>query len=204
MRMELAIIPKKYLPEQTVLMGKVNSFGVKIIPNKVLPGLQLQPKQMRWKNASDIRPYTLLSAWASIIPGVKTTDMVIEQGGNSVYGENNLTDPWNNYQIQRVQAGFNPVLVADGDYWSQNKLSDSNGNWPVTVPSFKPNTGVTRTLHIYNDTFSGTTVDVYWELRRGSATGTLSASGELHPTIALGSRTSQNISFTTPNVADGT
>ncbi|HEX3048907.1 MAG TPA: malectin domain-containing carbohydrate-binding protein [Bacillota bacterium] len=153
---------------------------------------------MRQRNAHDIRPYTLLSAWASIIPGVKNTDMVIEQGGNPVYGENNMSDPWNHYQIKRVQAGFNPVLVADRDYWNANKLSDSNGNWPVSIPSLRGNTQVTRTLNIFNDTFAGATVDVYWEVRAGSATGTLLSSGELHPTVTLGYMSTQSISFTTP------
>lgn len=153
---------------------------------------------MRRKNASDIRPYTLLSAWVGVIPGVKTTDVYLEQGGYPVYGENNLPDPWSNYQIKRVQAGFNPVLVADRDYWEANKLSNSNGDWPVNTPSLSANTNVTRTLDIFNDTFSGTTVDVYWEVRSGSATGTLLSSGELHPNITPGYMSTQNITFTTP------
>ncbi|MEV7971502.1 glycoside hydrolase family 2 TIM barrel-domain containing protein, partial [Sphaerisporangium sp. NPDC088356] len=65
----------------------------------------------RGKDASDLRPYTLLSAWASVVPGVRTTDFTPEEGGRPVYGADNLTDPWSNPQIQRVQAAFNPVAA---------------------------------------------------------------------------------------------
>lgn len=154
---------------------------------------------MRVQNASDARPYTLLSAWAGVIPGVKTTDFTLEQGGHSLYGADNLSDPWSNPQIQRVQAGFNPVLVADKDYWATNKNSDSNGDWPATIPVLNYSASVTRTLDIYNDTFSGTTVNVSWETHLGSPTGTLVASGALNPTVALGTHSEQTITFTTPS-----
>jgi hypothetical protein len=130
------------------------------------------------------------------------TPALVPWGYYPLYGEDDLPDPWGNYQIQRVQAGFNPVLVADCDYWEANKLSDSNGDWPISPGTLPPSSSVTRTLDIYNDTFSGTTVDVYWEQRSGSPTGTLISSGELHPTIPLGSRSTQTITFTTP--ASGT
>ena len=45
---------------------------------------------LRQKDPSDIRPYTLLSAWASFVPGVKANMMTIEQGGPPLYSEDNL------------------------------------------------------------------------------------------------------------------
>ena len=159
---------------------------------------------MRRQGASDIRPYTLLSAWAGFVPGVKTVDMTLEQGGHPLYGADNLAHAWSNPQIQRVQAGFNPVLVADADYWEANKLSDEAGDWPVNVPSLRPNQTVTRTLNVYNDTFSGTAVDVSWELRQGSATGQLAGSGQMHPTIPLGCICTNAIRFTVPSLPNGT
>ena len=167
-------------------------------------------QSMRAKNASDIRPYTLLSAWANVIPGVTTSQMQLEPPPWNptplfpLYGENNLPDPWSNAQIQRVQAGFHPVLVADVDYWRVTQGSNGNGDWPASTPILPANSSVTRTLRVYNDTFSGTAVQVAWELRQGSPTGTLSASGGFNATVPLGSRTTQNITFTTPNVANGT
>ena len=56
---------------------------------------------MREKGADDIRPYTLLSAWSSLIPGTQMTQMQLEQGGHPLYSEDTspiLTDP----QIQRA------------------------------------------------------------------------------------------------------
>ena len=104
----------------------------------------------------------------------------------------------------RVQAGYNPVLIADRDYWDANKTSDTAGDWPANVPVVKPNQTLTRTLDVYNDTFSGTAVDVFWELHEGSATGSIVASGQMQPNITLGYVYSNSISFTFPNAADGT
>ena len=77
---------------------------------------------LRQKDASDIRPYTLLSGWCSFVPGVKTTMMSIEQGGKPLFGEDNLPDPWSSPIITRIQRGFNPVAVADIAYWEANKM----------------------------------------------------------------------------------
>jgi len=166
---------------------------------------------MRAKGASDTRPYTLLSAWSSVIPGTSTTEMRLENPPwNSatlrpLYGEDNLPDPWSNYQIKRVQAGFNPVLVADAGYWEVNKTSNLNGDWPSVFEVLPPNTLVTRTLNIFNDTFSGgTAVDVYWELHQDSATGTLLDSGVVNATVPYGYVANEDISFNTPNAPEGT
>jgi hypothetical protein len=153
---------------------------------------------MRQKDASDLRPFNLACAWPAVIPGVKTWDIATECGP-PLYGEDNLPDPWSNYQIRRLQQGFSPVLVADKDYWDINKYSDTNGDWPVATASYGYSQGVTRTLEIYNDTFSGTQVDVSWEVRVDSPTGALSSSGELHPHVPLGFHSEQAILFTTPS-----
>jgi hypothetical protein len=75
---------------------------------------------MRAKNASDIRPYTLLSGWASVVPGVTTAMMRLEPSSLGslnppLYGEDNLPDPWSNPILTRIQRAFDPVLVADVD-----------------------------------------------------------------------------------------
>jgi hypothetical protein len=167
---------------------------------------------MRAKSASDIRPYALLSAWASVIPGVRTDQMQIESypwlpvphSATPLYGEDNLPDPWSNGQFQRVQAAFNPVLVADQAYWQVMRGSNAGGAWPATTPYLAANSAVTRTLRIYNDTFSGPSVEVFWELRQGSPSGTLSASGNFTKPVTPGYTATQDITFMTPNVADGT
>jgi hypothetical protein len=158
---------------------------------------------MRRQGASDIRPYTLLSAWGGFVPGVSTTQMTLEQGGHPLYAVDNLPNPWTNSQIIRVQAGFNPVLVADRDYWDVNKLSDATGDWPGNVSVVPSNQTVTRTLDIYNDTFSGTAVNVFWELRRGLPIGALVTNGKINVSISLGYVCTNTVSFTVPKAIDG-
>jgi hypothetical protein len=154
----------------------------------------------RGKDTSDLRPYTLLSAWASVIPGVRTTDFTPEEGGHPVYGADNLPDPWSNAQIQRVQAGFNPIAAIDLPYWSASGASDSNGSFPLpsAVPGFAGNTRVDRTVTVFNDDFTGTAVDFAWSARLDGPTGAVIASGSTTLTVPLGSRVSQPVSFTTP------
>lgn len=168
---------------------------------------------MRAKGASDIRPYTLLSAWASVIPGVSTNEMELEEPPAEwgiatplypLYGENNLSDPWGNDLIQRVQAGFSPVLVVDVDYWENAKLSNTDGDWPAVVPPVGVGATDTRSLRVYNDTFAGTNVAVFWELRQGSAAGAVVDSGSTNLSIPLGHSQVHDIAITTPAVPYGT
>jgi hypothetical protein len=153
---------------------------------------------LRQKDASDIRPYTLLSGWCSFVPGVKTTMMSIEQGGKPLFGEDNLPDPWSSPIITRIQLGFNPVAVADIAYWEANKLSNSSGAWPVSIEAVAKGTKLTRKLVVFNDTFSGTSVDVAWEMHAETADGAIADQGTTKLDIPLGSRTNTSISVTTP------
>ena len=153
---------------------------------------------MRRQDGVDIRPYTLLSGWASFIPGVKRTEMTIEQGGPPVFGEDNLPDPWSSQIIRRVQNGFSPVLVADKDYWETNKMSNTNGDWPSSVPAVAKGATRPTTLLVFNDTFSGTSVDVTWEIHSDSPTGTKGDSGTFTIDVPLATMGTQSISFTAP------
>ena len=84
-------------------------------------------------------PYTLLSGWASFVPGVTTRrwcwSRPIPQGvvNHPLFGEDNLPDPWSNPIITRIQRGMNPVLVADTAFWMANRMSNANGDWPIAV-----------------------------------------------------------------------
>ena len=159
---------------------------------------------MRRQGASDIRPYTLLSAWAGFVPGVSTTDMILEQGGHPLYGVDNLPNPWTNSQIMRIQAAFNPVLVADADYWTANELSDANGDWPTRAEMILANQLLTRHLTVYNDTFSDTEVKVLWSLAQGSSSGTVIASGQQNLRVPLGYIVTNTISLPIPDATNGT
>jgi hypothetical protein len=157
---------------------------------------------MRRQDASDVRPYTLLSGWSSFVPGTMRTTMTIEQGGNPVFGEDNLPDPWSSQIIRRIQHGFSPVLVADKDYWEANKMSNANGDWPASVPSLAKGAARATTLLIFNDTFSGTSIDITWEVHADSATGTLGATGTLTADVPFATMVTKSINITAP--ASGT
>ena len=156
---------------------------------------------LRTEDASDVRPYTLLNNWASFVPGVNSTEMTLEQGGHPLYGVNNLANPWANPQIQRIQKAYSPVLVADQGYWNANKLSNTQGDWPSVTVSLPVDRSVTRTLEIFNDTFSGTSLQVKWQLRAGSATGPVVHARVLNVQVPLGGHVARQITFTTPNRA---
>jgi hypothetical protein len=153
---------------------------------------------MRRQDASDVRPYTLLSGWASVIPGVLAAKMTLEQGGPPVFGEDNLPDPWSSAILRRIQQGFSPVLVADQAYWEANKMSNSNGDWPVSVPAIAKGATRTTNLLVFNDTFGGTTVNVTWEVHADTATGAIASSGTFMMDVPLGSMATKSITMTAP------
>jgi hypothetical protein len=154
---------------------------------------------LRQKDPSDIRPYTLLSAWASFVPGVRSNMMGIEQGGPPLYDEDKLPSPWTNPIILRIQRAFNPVAVIDPAYWEANKMSDKSGNWPVSKPAVTRGSRVTRQLMVFNDTFSDTGVDVTWEMHQDSATGAMSDQGTMHLDIPLAGHTTVSVTVTAPS-----
>jgi len=153
---------------------------------------------MRRQDASDVRPYTLLSGWASVIPGVMASKMTIEQGGPPVFGEDNLSDPWSSAILRRIQNGFSPVLVADQSYWASATMSNANGDWPASVPAIAKSATRTTNLLIFNDTFAGTTINVTWEVHADSPTGTIGAMGTLAVDVPLASMATKSITMTAP------
>ncbi|MFE5671020.1 glycoside hydrolase family 2 TIM barrel-domain containing protein [Agromyces sp. NPDC056523] len=162
--------------------------------------------RMREKGAEDTRPYTLLNAWSSVIPGVERTDFgSIEAGYPNgplpLFGEDNLPDPWSNPQIQLLQKAFNPVAAVDTAFWNENKLSDGAGRWPIAPSTISAGMN-TRTLTVFNDTFAGERVNVTWGLRQGSPTGPVVDGGTLTPTIALGEHVKLPITFAAPDTTE--
>jgi len=153
---------------------------------------------MRRQDASDVRPYTLLSGWSSFVPGTLRTTMTIEQGGNPVFGEDNLPDPWSSQIIRRIQHGFSAVLVADKDYWEANKMSNANGDWPSSIPALTKGATRATSLLIFNDTFAGTSIDVTWEIHSESASGTKGDSGTFTVEVPLATMATKSITITAP------
>ena len=157
--------------------------------------------RMREQGASDTRPYTLLSAWASVIPGVDRTDMTLEinypNGPHPIYGEDNLPDPWSNPTIQLIQNSFNPVAVIDTDFWNTNKMSNEQGAWPTT-PALIAAGSTTRVLTLFNDTFAGEQLTVSWSLHTGSPTGEAVDEGSFDTAISLGGRQQLPLTFDAP------
>jgi hypothetical protein len=154
---------------------------------------------LRQKDPSDIRPYTLLSAWASFVPGVHSNMMGIEQGGPPLYDEDKLPSPWTNPIVLRVQRAFNPVAVIDAAYWESNKMSDKSGTWPTVKPTVTKGSQVSRQLIVFNDTLSGTGVDVAWEMHQDSATGAMSGQGSMHLDIPLAGHATVTANVTAPS-----
>ena len=154
---------------------------------------------LRQKDPSDIRPYTLLSAWASFVPGVKSNMMSIEQGGPPLFDETKLPSPWSNPIITRVQMAFNPVAVIDAAYWESNKMSDKSGTWPTSKPTVTKGAQVSRQLIVFNDTLSGTGVDVAWEMHQDSAAGAMSGQGSMHVEVPLAGHVTVTASVTAPS-----
>ena len=159
---------------------------------------------MRQKDASDLRPYTLLSAWASFVPGIRTTMIKLEPTypagviSPPLFGEDNLPDPWANPIIVRIQRAMNPVAVADVAYWKANAMSNASGAWPTAVETVTRSARLSRPVVVFNDTFSETGVDLSWEMHQDGAQGSIADQGSMHLDIALGQHQTVTIPVTAP------
>jgi hypothetical protein len=151
---------------------------------------------MRLKDAADVRPFAMEVAWVGIIPGVRLTDVT----GLHLYGADNLPDPWSNPIIQLIQRGFNPLLVEDTDYWNMAKLTDQNGNWPAPgeVPTLVYGSTSTRSLQVFNDTFSDPNVLVSWKTTIDSPTGAVVQQGQTRMVVPLGGHVPLQLHLTAP------
>jgi len=90
------------------------------------------------------------------------------------------------------------VLVADQAYWEANKMSNTNGDWPVSVLAIAKGATRTTNLLIFNDTFGGTTINVTWEVHADSPTGTIGATGTVAVEVPLASMATKSITMTAP------
>jgi len=93
---------------------------------------------------------------------------------------------------------MSPVAVADVAYWNANRMSNATGEWPAVIESANRGTRLSRQLVVFNDTFTGTAVDVSWEMHQGTADGPTADQGSMRLTIPLGQRQTVTIGVTTP------
>ena len=152
----------------------------------------------RAQGASDVRPYVLLSSWASSIPGVRSTDFLTEENRHPVYGEDNLSDPWTNPGIRLLQKACAPLLALDIEFWKDNRRGDAWGHFPVHCPQVSAGSTVTRKISVFNDEFSGTEMELSWSVREGSPSNRAYDEGQIQLEIACGSRCEVPVTFTAP------
>jgi hypothetical protein len=153
---------------------------------------------LRARDASDIRPYVLLSNWASSIPGVRTGDFKGEEQRHPEYGEDNLPDPWANYKIQLLQKACNPMFAFDYNYWLINRKSNAAGAFPVETPLLKAGTEITREIIVFNDTFGSNEVELCWNVKFGSSSNVIYQYGTVTLDITPGYSLRTDITFTAP------
>jgi hypothetical protein len=152
----------------------------------------------RAAGASDARPYTLLSSWASCIPGVKNTDFLTEENRHPLYGANNLPEPWNHPGIRLLQKACHPLLAIDVAFWRMNRKTDAFGHFPVCAPELPASTAIERTLLVFNDELAGRDLLLRWEIREGHPANQLWDRGMCALSIEPGFSAPATIRFETP------
>lgn len=153
----------------------------------------------RAQGAADVRPYVLLSSWASSIPGVKHTDFITEENRHPVYGEDNLPDPWSHPGIRLLQQACHPLLALDIEFWQRNRHSDAHGHFPVIAPIFTAGTTVTRVITLFNDDLDrDDTLQLYWEVKEGSPSNRCRQHGQQTVHVPIGTSAPIEITFTAP------
>ena len=156
----------------------------------------------RLNGDADLRNYTLNNAWPNFVPGESPANEILETKIKGNIGATilpSITNPWTNPNIQLIQNCYNPVAVADVDFDATNAKSDLNGDWPVKSLNILTGSQVTRTIAVFNDEFSGNTVNLAWQARLDAPTGAILASGATNYAILLGQFRKVTIHFNAPN-----
>lgn len=78
-------------------------------------------------------------------------------------------------------------------------MSDKSGSWPISKTTVAHGASVSRQLMVFNDTFSGTGVDVAWEMHQDSATGPMSDQGSMHVDVPLAGHVNLTAKVTAPS-----
>lgn len=78
-------------------------------------------------------------------------------------------------------------------------MSDKSGNWPLSKPAITHGSQVSRQLMVFNDTFSGTGVDLSWEMHQDSPTGSISGQGSMQLDIPLAGHATVTVNVTAPS-----
>jgi len=154
----------------------------------------------RARGASDMRPYVLLSSWASSVPGVRTTDFLTEEGRRPVYGEDNLPAPWGHPGIRLLQQACHPLLALDADFWRVNREGDASGHFPTITPAVPASAAVTRAVTVFNDELAGEDLELLWEVREGHPGNWVFDQGALALRVPCGTRAEAPVTFHTPPI----
>jgi len=77
-------------------------------------------------------------------------------------------------------------------------MSNANGDWPSSVPTIAKGATRATTLLIFNDTFSGTSVDVTWEIHSDTPTGSKGASGTFTVDVPFATMATKSVTIGAP------
>ncbi len=153
---------------------------------------------LRAQGASDVRPYVLLSSWASSVPGVRSTDFLTEENRYPVYGEDNLPGPWQHPGIRLLQKACHPNLAFDFEFWRANRRSNAMGQFPVVIPTVQAGCQVVREIVVFNDDLWLPDLELHWGVREGNAHSRVIAEGRSLLNIGPGSMERVAIRFRAP------
>jgi len=79
-----------------------------------------------------------------------------------------------------------------------NRRSDAFGHFPVVSPKLPAKSRVTRNITVFNDEFSAGDILLRWDVREGSLSNWVCASGEVPLSVAPGEHKTVPVTFPTP------
>jgi hypothetical protein len=116
-----------------------------------------------------------------------------------VYWRNMLTESSPSIAADKyafLQRCLHPYVACDSAYDKANICYASP--WPSTIPALTTGATAFRKIYLFNGGVRGSKFKLVWELRWGSATGALAATGSVDTTIDPGFHVTVPVSFTVP------
>jgi hypothetical protein len=199
--------PRNFQPRRSIAGMGEYAWNIGGVPNDPTycgnGGLMRQADiglDMRKRDWSYFAAWNTLSFWPNLLPGVSLSTYKCctqeASGWTTAADRTDNVNGWGSYEIQFLQRCLNPFIVCDSAIDAANACYSNP--WPATIPALTAGATTNRKVYLFNGGLRGNSMKLVWELRWGSATGTLAATGSVDTTIEPGFYKTVPVSFTVP------
>jgi hypothetical protein len=176
-----------------------------------MPHLAIAGRKMRLYDYAYLCTWTWLNYWPNFLEGMSAENHGLKTRRGPARIDH--VNGWHSPIVDFVHKSLHPYLLLDVELEEANpfelyktdyergsrKVAEGTINWPAVVPTYQPESPVTRRIEVFNGGLSGRTMSLQWEARWDRPDGPLVARGHSGPfEVRPGFHTTKVIRFRSP------